>query len=140
MGTIELTPLVIDTFRQGSGFKGTVCDGYFMTRPESYWIMIFEMSKVFELFETFYFVLEKRDIPFIHWYHHQMTFIFCTSSLYFRDTGVVYYACMNYAVHAFMYFYYCVATLTKSKPSWAVLVTISQILQMFIGTAVSFQT
>ena len=140
LGTIELTPVMWNTLFLAENFKETVCGGYFQSRPETVWIIVFVASKALELLETFYFVLEKRSIPFIHWYHHEMTFVFCASCLYFLDRGVIYYAWMNFAVHAFMYFYYCVATITKSKPGWAIIVTISQILQMFVGTAVTFQT
>lgn len=139
IGAVELTPTMINTITTARNFEDTVCIGYFMTRDESFWVIIFVASKLIELFETFYFVVEKKPIPFIHWYHHIMTFIFSSWALYLKDTAVLYYTWMNFSVHSIMYFYYCIVTISKSKPKWSIIITLSQIIQMFIGTAVLIQ-
>jgi len=137
IGAVELFPTMLNTITTASSFYDTVCGGYYQhNRPESFWIVVFVVSKLFELIETFYFILEQKPIPFIHWYHHIMTFIFSTFALYLQDTSILYYSWMNFAVHSIMYFYYFLASVTNSRPSWAPLVTIVQILQMFVGTAV----
>lgn len=140
IGAVELAPTMINTLTTSGNFHDSVCNGYYLHRPESFWVVIFVASKLFELIETFYFIVEKHPIPFIHWYHHILTFIFSTHSLYLRDSSVLYYAWMNYAVHSIMYFYYCVVSFSRKKPSWAILITLAQIIQMFIGTAVVSQT
>lgn len=49
----------------------------------------------------------------------------------------LYFVAMNYAVHALMYGYYCLQALKVCPKSFpAVLITLSQILQMFVGTGV----
>lgn len=49
----------------------------------------------------------------------------------------LYFVAMNYAVHALMYGYYCLQALKVCPKSFpAVLITISQIAQMFVGTGV----
>ena len=138
IGAVELFPTMYNTIILASGFKETVCGGYYISRPESFWLIVFGTSKAFELIESFYFIVEKKPIPFIHWYHHIMTYIFTINSLYLKDTSILYYAWMNYTVHAIMYFYYSLASLTNSRPAWAPIVTVLQILQMFVGTAVVF--
>ena len=140
VGAVELFPTMVNTITTSSSFYETVCGGYYQHRVESFWIVMFVISKLFELVETFYFILEQKPIPFIHWYHHIMTFIFSTFALYLQDTSILYYSWMNFAVHAVMYFYYFLASVTNSRPSWAPLVTIIQILQMFVGTAVIAET
>jgi hypothetical protein len=48
---------------------------------------------------------------------------------------------MNYTVHALMYGYYCLQALNMCPKSFpAVLITIAQIAQMFVGTGVCMST
>lgn len=49
----------------------------------------------------------------------------------------LYFVAMNYSVHALMYGYYCLQALKMCPKSFpAVLITLSQIAQMFVGTGV----
>ena len=49
----------------------------------------------------------------------------------------LYFVSMNYSVHAFMYGYYCLQALNLVPRSFpTILITMSQIIQMFIGTGV----
>lgn len=49
----------------------------------------------------------------------------------------LYFVAMNYSVHALMYGYYCLQALNVCPKSFpAILITLSQIAQMFIGTGV----
>eukprot|EP00494_Astrolonche_serrata_P001183 UN01189 len=41
---------------------------------------VFVLSKIFELFDTIWLLLKKKDIAFLHWYHHISVFIFCWHS------------------------------------------------------------
>ena len=139
IGAIELTPTMINTWIAAEGsFHRSVCDGYFMYRYESFWVFAFVISKLFELFESFYFILEKKPLPFLHWYHHFVTYSFSCHALYQRSPSALYYSWMNLCVHAVMYLYYSIATVSK-PPSWGIVVTLGQITQMFVGVAVTWE-
>ena len=140
IGGIELTTTMWETWvAAGFSFHRTVCDGYFLSKVESHWVHWFVLSKLLELPESIYLILEKKPLHFIHWYHHFMTYTFSVHALVLNNPSAIYYAWMNLVVHAVMYFYYTVATISSGRPSWGILVTIGQILQMFVGTAVTFE-
>jgi len=111
---------------------GTWC--YVQGNPAA-WVFFFNMSKVFEFFDTVFLVLRKRPVIFLHWYHHIITYLFC----WYSNQNVHYYTCngylfawMNYTVHTFMYGYYLLRAL-RFNPPVDFLITILQILQMVIG-------
>jgi hypothetical protein len=101
------------------------------------WVMLFIYSKIPELIDTVFIVLRKKPLIFLHWYHHVTVLLFCWSAYSTRAGSGLYFVAMNYSVHALMYGYYCLQALgvcPKSFPAY--LITLSQILQMFIGTGV----
>ena len=102
-----------------------------------FWVTLFIISKVPELIDTMFIVLRKKPLIFLHWYHHVTVLLFCWSSFATTSGSGLYFVAMNYTVHALMYGYYCLQALNIC-PKWfpTVLITISQITQMFIGTAV----
>ena len=121
-------------------YKDTVC-----TRPEDawgagptgLWVMLFIYSKIPELVDTVFIVLRKRPLIFLHWYHHVTVLLFCWSSYSTSAGSGLYFVAMNYSVHALMYGYYCLQALRMCPKSFpAVLITLSQIAQMFVGTGV----
>ena len=120
--------------------------------PTGFWVMLFVFSKVPELIDTIFIVLRKKPLIFLHWYHHVTVLLFCWNGIYivFKYNIVnyltaystmagsgLYFVAMNYSVHALMYGYYCLQALRVCPKSFpAVLITLSQIAQMFIGTGV----
>jgi len=105
--------------------------------PTGFWVMLFIYSKVPELMDTVFIVLRKRPLIFLHWYHHVTVLLFCWSAYSSMAGSGLYFVAMNYSVHALMYGYYCLQALRLCPKSFpAVLITISQIAQMFIGTGV----
>jgi len=139
IGAIELTPTMINTWTQSNyEFHRTVCDGFFMTQVESFWVFAFVISKLFELLESIYYILEGKPLPFLHWYHHLATYAFSCHALFLRNPSALYYSWMNLIVHAVMYLYYTLATVGK-PPAWGIIVTILQIIQMFVGVAVTWE-
>ena len=71
----------------------------------------------------------------MHWYHHFTVLLYCWHSYATRSSAGLYFAAMNYGVHALMYFYYFLSA-RGIKAGWAGLVTTLQISQMFIGVGV----
>uniref|UniRef100_A0A7S4IAG7 Elongation of fatty acids protein n=1 Tax=Vannella robusta TaxID=1487602 RepID=A0A7S4IAG7_9EUKA len=140
LGAIELTPTMINTWKAADySFHNTVCDGYFHYQVESFWVFAFVISKLFELLESLYFIVEKKPLSFLHWYHHFATYTFSCHALLMYNPSALYFAWMNLIVHAVMYLYYTLATITGKPPSWGIIVTIGQIIQMFIGVAVTYE-
>jgi len=102
-----------------------------------FWVMLFITSKIPELIDTVFIVLRKKPLIFLHWYHHVTVLLFCWSAYSTMAGSGLYFVAMNYSVHALMYGYYCLQALGKCPKSFpAVLITLSQIMQMFIGTGV----
>lgn len=87
------------------------------------------LLKIYDLFETFFFVLRKKQnqVSFLHVYHHMMILIFvylgmrslpgkrefiqgiCSKIYRFLGGHNIYYGFVNTIVHAFMYTYYFLA-------------------------------
>lgn len=105
--------------------------------PSGFWVMLFIFSKIPELIDTVFIVLRKRQLIFLHWYHHVTVLLFCWSSYSTKAGSGLYFVAMNYSVHTLMYGYYCMHALRICPRSFpAVLITASQILQMLVGTGV----
>lgn len=101
------------------------------------WVMLFIFSKIPELLDTVFIVLRKKQLIFLHWYHHVTVLLFCWSAYSSIAASGLYFVAMNFTVHAMMYGYYCLQALKVCPKSFpAHLITISQIAQMFVGTGV----
>merc|ERR1719331_1721602 len=102
------------------------------------WVQFFIFSKIPELFDTFFIVARKKPLVFLHWYHHITVLLFCWHSYVTQSPGGIYFAAMNYAVHALMYGYYFLMA-ARMLPKWfpAGIVTISQISQMVVGVVLT---
>jgi hypothetical protein len=103
-----------------------------------FWTQAFLISKFPELFDTFFIIVHKKPLIFLHWYHHISVLIFCWYG-YVRNppTGII-FCTMNYAVHSVMYFYYFLMAVHRKpkwfRPEW---ITVAQIMQMVLGVLVT---
>jgi hypothetical protein len=100
------------------------------------WVQLFIFSKIPELVDTFFIVSRKKPLIFLHWYHHVTVLLFCWHSYATEASTGLFFVAMNYSVHAVMYGYYFLMPI-KQKPKWLppVVITIAQISQMLVGTA-----
>jgi len=129
---------------QAQGFwSGLVCEQEQnpIRGPLFYWSYIFYLSKYYELIDSFLIVLKKKDLIFLHvWHHFIMT--------YTGWAGLEGKWCMalwtsafwNSFVHIWMYYYYSVSTLGYN-PWWKKHLTGLQIYQFVSGvlyTAIYF--
>lgn len=99
------------------------------------WSMLFVFSKVVELFDTLFLVLNKKNLVFLHWYHH-LTVLLLSWHAYISKSPISLYAMsMNYSIHAIMYGYYFLRTIEK-WPRWLSpqFITVAQISQMIVGS------
>eukprot|EP00956_Cyclotella_meneghiniana_P004148 scaffold5102_cov76-Cyclotella_meneghiniana.AAC.2 len=102
------------------------------------WVQLFILSKFPELLDTFFIVIHKKPLIFLHWYHHITVLLYCWHSYVTTSPSGLFFVVMNYSVHAVMYGYYFLMAI-KMKPKWfnPIIVTFLQLSQMFIGVGVT---
>lgn len=139
MGMMRTMPYLLGSILS-MPYKETVCSNPREGWGEGttgLWVMLFIYSKIPELVDTVFIVLRKRPLIFLHWYHHVTVLLFCWSAYSTLAGSGLYFVAMNYSVHALMYGYYCLQALHMCPKSFpAVMITVFQITQMFIGTGV----
>jgi hypothetical protein len=106
-----------------------------------FWVTAFILSKVPELLDTVFLVLQKKPVIFLHWFHHATVMLYCWHA-YTNMVGVGwYFVAMNFTVHGVMYGYYFMMALSdrtrKMVRPYAQFITTIQIVQMLIGAAVT---
>jgi len=102
------------------------------------WVQLFIVSKFPELFDTFFIVIHKKPLIFLHWYHHVTVLLYCWHAYVNKSPYGLFFVTMNYGVHAIMYGYYFLMAI-KMKPKWlnAMFITGAQISQMVVGVIVT---
>ena len=70
------------------------------------WFYIFYMSKYFEFIDTLFLILKKKEVIFLHWYHHMVTPAIVWFAWYYDVTSAWYGPLTNTFVHVLMYTYY----------------------------------
>lgn len=123
------------------GFYHTVCNPSYIeiTRVSGFWTWMFTLSKVPELGDTIFIVLRKQNLIFLHWYHHITVLLFTWYSYGQHISPARWYVGMNYMVHSIMYSYYAARALGFRVPKkLAMLITVSQIIQMIVGGFVTY--
>ena len=121
------------------GWKASVCDGYLVEGRYGLWAFLFCFSKAPELADTYFIVLRKQKLIFLHWYHHITVFIYCWYHVGNIIMPAQWFICMNYFVHSIMYLYYAVrASGMYRPPVWVnIFITSLQLLQMVVGVYVN---
>nr|CAD2194468.1 unnamed protein product [Meloidogyne enterolobii] len=71
-----------------------------------FWIFIWVLSKIPELFDTLFLILKGRPIRFMHWFHHSMSILFGTINFIGDNAYLVWVVWMNFFIHSIMYSYY----------------------------------
>lgn len=89
------------------------------------------LVKYWELADTIFLVLRKKNLEFLHVYHHSMTMALCYSQLTGRTTVSWVPIALNLMVHVFMYYYYFRAA-GGAKIWWKKYLTTLQIIQFII--------
>jgi len=102
------------------------------------WVQLFVLSKFPELIDTFFIVVHKKPLIFLHWYHHITVLLYCYHSYVTTSPPGIFFVVMNYSVHASMYGYYFLMAM-KMRPKWfnPIWITIFQISQMIVGVGVT---
>lgn len=121
------------------GWKGSVCDPVLVEGQRGLWAFLFCLSKCPELVDTYFVVLRKQKLIFLHWYHHITVFVYCWCGYGYMNNAQQWFITMNYFVHSIMYLYYTVrASRLYRPPVWVnMFITSLQLLQMVIGVWVN---
>jgi len=138
LGAYRLVPAFIQLWSR-STLRETICyAGFFENGTIGLWTLLFILSKVPELIDTFFLIARKRPLMFLHWYHHATVLMYAFYIQRDRMAGGAYYSTMNYTVHAIMYTYYFLRACNVRVPkNVAMLITSLQILQMVVGVFVT---
>jgi len=113
-------------------------EAHFGSGATGLWVQLFILSKFPELIDTFFIVIHKKPLIFLHWYHHITVLLYCWHSYVTKAPAGIFFVVMNYAVHSIMYFYYfLMAVGVKPKAFKAVYITVAQISQMVVGVSLT---
>lgn len=139
-GTCRLLPHLIYNMKVLS-FRDIMCKHpreTFGIGSSGLWVQLFILSKFPELFDTFFIVIHKKPLLFLHWYHHSSVLLYCWHSYTNERASGLFFMVMNYGTHSMMYGYYFLSCVGM-KPKWfkGSFITKIQICQMFLGILVT---
>lgn len=136
-GTIVLLPMLIDDIRN-KGIVYSYCSTDYTYAYSGYWCSLFVISKAYELIDTIFIVLRKKELTFLHWYHHASVLMYSWYAAHNSTSTARWFVVMNYTVHSFMYIYYLLVILkVKVYRYIKIFITIIQIMQMLIGVLIN---
>ena len=123
------------------GWESSVCGDVLTLEGDQIglWAFLFCFSKLPELIDTYFIVLRKQKLIFLHWYHHVTVFIYCWYHFAVQLHPCQWFITLNYAVHAIMYSYYAIRASGRLRPPiWVnMVITVLQILQMIFGVSIN---
>ena len=122
------------------GWERSICDLTIKFGRPGLWSFLFCFSKLPELTDTYFIVLRKQKLIFLHWYHHITVFMYCWYSYCHIINANQWFIAMNYFVHSFMYLYFAVRASGRFRPPlWVnMFITSLQLLQMIVGVYVNW--
>eukprot|EP00562_Extubocellulus_spinifer_P029541 CAMPEP_0178719580 /NCGR_PEP_ID=MMETSP0699-20121125/23228_2 /TAXON_ID=265572 /ORGANISM="Extubocellulus spinifer, Strain CCMP396" /LENGTH=303 /DNA_ID=CAMNT_0020369881 /DNA_START=126 /DNA_END=1037 /DNA_ORIENTATION=- len=140
IGMIRTAPQLLHNLYHMS-LRDNICnnpESQFGSGSTGFWVQMFCLSKFPELIDTFFIVIHKKPLIFLHWYHHITVLLYCWHSYATTSPTGLWFVVMNYAVHFVMYGYYYLMAM-RLKPRWmnAAFITCAQISQMVVGVAVT---
>ena len=101
-------------------------------------VFLFNLSKFPEMVDTLFIVLRKKELSFLHVFHHFSVAIYCYSTLFYPPPLGYWYALMNTFVHGVMYGYFAFDKEIKQYTNFnPIYLTILQILQMAWGVSLN---
>ncbi|WFD24185.1 very-long-chain 3-oxoacyl-CoA synthase [Malassezia equina] len=133
LGSLLLLLLYLERvipFMATYGLHPSLCSHKIFGIVELYHIINYYF-KYWEFADTFFLVLKKKKLMFLHVYHHMATAALCYSQIQYETPVSWIVICMNLGVHVIMYGYYAMATLGIRCP-WKKWITTGQILQFVI--------
>jgi len=123
-----------DLYHRG-GSDAIMCDSkkQFRSSKMYFWVYIFYLTKPYEFIDTFIMIFKKRELNFLHVWHHCSTFMLVwVTQAQEMNIGWISISA-NCLVHTFMYYYYFVASLGH-QVWWKKYLTQLQIWQFIVTT------
>ena len=138
LGAYNTAPIFFHHFF-ANGLKASVCDEPIQHGIAGIWSFLFIISKAPELVDTFFIVLRKQKLIFLHWYHHITVFMYCWYNYCNVINSGQWFITMNYCVHSVMYGYYALRISQLVKvPVWVnMFITLLQLTQMIVGVLIN---
>ena len=140
LGAIRLWPEFIAAIYR-DGIEHNICTNDFTYGVTACWMYLFVISKFSELLDTFFIVIRKQNLIFLHRYHHATVLIYSWFSIhdFYSSTGS-WFGIINFTIHGAMYSYYTLKALRFNIPKWVnIVITSSQLSQMVIGLYVNIK-
>jgi elongation of very long chain fatty acids protein 6 len=132
LGTVRAVEEIRDTISK-FGFHPSICVTN-ANRMGAFWVFAFAMSKFVELGDTFFLIIRKRNLMFLHWYHHVTVLLFTWYAVVSESSTGRYFISMNLFVHSLMYTYFALQTINIKAPLFvSMTITTMQIMQMVGG-------
>ncbi|KAI6175469.1 Elongation of very long chain fatty acids protein [Aphelenchoides bicaudatus] len=137
LGFVFTTPAFVKTiYNHGIQHTYTHINAMHTDKTAGYWTFLWIVSKIPEFVDTFFIVLRKKPLMFMHWYHHALTGYFAFHTFYAENAYMVWVVWMNYLIHFAMYSYYGLRALhVRIPPIMAQILTTSQMIQFLITIA-----
>jgi len=97
-------------------------------------VCLFNVSKFPEMVDTVFIVLRKKELTFLHVFHHLSVAIYCYVAFFYPPPLGYWFALMNTFVHGVMYGYFAFDKQLKRYTTFnPMYLTILQIVQMYWG-------
>lgn len=140
IGAYHVVPLALHSLNTSTSYTDAICVQSFIDHPASFWIFVFNVSKVVEFGDTLFVVLRKKKLILLQHYHHLATMLYCwwgVTVSYNLNNTAPYFAALNLTVHSVMYTWYA-ATRTgwRSPRILMMLITMLQLVQMIFGLSI----
>merc|ERR1712050_424945 len=139
-GLVACVPVLIRGVSE-KGMYFTICapPHWYGNNLSGLFVMLFIYSKVAELLDTVLLLLAKKPLIALQWWHHSTVLLYCWHSYSNCIATGIWFAAMNYSVHAVMYGYFAI-TATKYRKCvtpCAIFITLAQLLQILVGMYVT---
>ncbi|KAI9284879.1 ELO family [Umbelopsis sp. AD052] len=128
----QLVPIVA---RHGLFYA--VCNHDAWTQELEHLYYLNYLVKYWELIDTMFLAVKRKNIGFLHWYHHSMTMVLCFTQLNGRTSVSWVPIVLNLMVHVLMYYYYA-CTAAGYRIWWKKYLTTLQITQFVIDLFVIY--
>ncbi|KAI6183594.1 Elongation of very long chain fatty acids protein [Aphelenchoides bicaudatus] len=134
LGFLYTFPFFLKTIREhGLARTYTHVNDVFKNPLAGYWSFLWVCSKIPEFVDTYFIVLRKKPLMFMHWFHHCITGYYAFINFYSDNAHLCYGVWANYGIHAMMYTYYCARALHfKVPPQVAQFITSAQMAQFLV--------
>jgi hypothetical protein len=137
LSAVRIVPYTLTTLVQNGAWYFVCRNGmasYGQGGTVALWSVLFVYSKYFELVDTALLILRKKQVSFLHWFHHASVVLLSINALAYYSPSALIMSGMNSLVHTVMYTYYAIAAIRTRPPRrWGKLVTKLQLVQMWVG-------